>query len=55
MVQILNRLGKREPDIYGTTTLTELEEQLKKLASKNHVELDFAQTNSEGKLIDYDT
>jgi 3-dehydroquinate dehydratase-2 len=48
----LNRLGKREPDIYGTTTLTELEEQLKELALKNHVELDFAQTNSEGKLID---
>lgn len=48
----LNRLGKREPQIYGTTTLTELEEQLKELALKNQVELDFAQTNSEGKLID---
>jgi len=48
----LNRLGKREPNIYGTTTLAELEEQLKELALKNQVELDFAQTNSEGKLID---
>jgi 3-dehydroquinate dehydratase-2 len=49
----LNQLGKREPEIYGMATLADLENQLKKIASKNQVEVDFAQTNSEGKLIDY--
>jgi len=49
----LNLLGKREPDIYGKATLSDLESQLKKVAGKYQAELDFVQTNSEGKIIDY--
>jgi 3-dehydroquinate dehydratase-2 len=46
----LNRLGKREPEIYGTTTLSEVEEICKKAAGQRPVV--FAQSNSEEKLID---
>jgi 3-dehydroquinate dehydratase-2 len=49
----LNRLGKREPEIYGKCTLEDLKHSLMQIASKNQVELDFAQTNSEGMIIDY--
>lgn len=46
----LNRLGKREPSIYGTTTLAEVE-QLCRAASGDRPVV-FHQTNSEEKLID---
>lgn len=46
----LNRLGKREPAIYGTTTLAEVE-QLCRAASGDRP-IVFHQTNSEEKLID---
>lgn len=48
----LDRLGKREPAIYGSTTLQQLAEQLKVEAKSLNVELDFFQSNSEGALID---
>jgi 3-dehydroquinate dehydratase-2 len=47
----LDRLGKREPEIYGRTTLAELEEQLR-AEFKGAAELAFFQSNHEGKLID---
>jgi 3-dehydroquinate dehydratase-2 len=49
----LNLLGKRQPEVYGTSTITELEESLSATASEFALELDFRQTNSEGELIDW--
>lgn len=46
----LNRLGTREPDIYGTTTLSEIE-ALCRAASKRPIT--FRQTNSETDLIEW--
>ncbi|WP_456274076.1 type II 3-dehydroquinate dehydratase [Bacillus sp. AK031] len=48
----LNRLGKREPDIYGKTTLSELEIRMKKTALSAGYELKAEQSNHEGELID---
>ena len=47
----LNRLGKREPEIYGTTTLAEIEASCRKAAGR--VPLEFRQTNAESQLIDW--
>jgi 3-dehydroquinate dehydratase-2 len=46
----LNRLGKREPAIYGTTTLAEVEQICRAAAGDRPIV--FHQTNSEEKLID---
>ena len=48
----LNLLGAREPAIYGTTTLAEIERRTREVARELRVELEFDQTNSEGVLID---
>lgn len=48
----LNRLGKREPGIYGAETLEDVEGKLHKLALQHGVELSFFQSNWEGALID---
>lgn len=48
----LNRLGKREPGIYGSGTLEELNRLLKELAGELQMELKIFQSNSEGALID---
>lgn len=45
----LNRLGLREPEIYGTTTLAEVEEICRNAAGKRPVV--FRQTNSEAEMI----
>ncbi len=47
----LDRLGKREPEIYGHTTLADLEASLRTEFSAA-AELDFFQSNHEGALID---
>jgi len=47
----LNRLGLREPQIYGSTTLSEVERICRDAAQDRGVE--FRQTNSEEKLIDW--
>jgi len=47
----LNRLGTREPEIYGTTTLADIERNCREEA-KNHP-IEFRQTNSEAQLIDW--
>jgi 3-dehydroquinate dehydratase-2 len=47
----LNRLGKREPEIYGTTTMAEVEAWCREAAGQRPVV--FHQTNSEEKLIDW--
>ncbi|MFJ7933755.1 type II 3-dehydroquinate dehydratase [Sporosarcina sp. NPDC096371] len=48
----LNRLGKREPGIYGAETLEDIERRLDSLAEQHGVELAFFQSNIEGALID---
>lgn len=49
----LNLLGKREPHIYGHTTLADIEQLCIEAAAKSGVEVDFRQTNYEGKLVDW--
>ena len=48
----LNLLGKREPEIYGHTTLAEIEERLIARAAEHDVELICIQSNHEGQLVD---
>ena len=48
----LNLLGEREPAIYGTMTLHQLNQRLKKMALKSLCTLRIHQSNSEGRLID---
>ena len=47
----LNRLGKREPEIYGTTTLADVEANCRAEAEGQAIE--FRQTNSEAQMIDW--
>ncbi|MEE9248792.1 MAG: type II 3-dehydroquinate dehydratase [Dehalococcoidia bacterium] len=49
----LNRLGKRDPDQYGTRTLSDINDALARKASELKVELATLQSNSEGTLIDF--
>lgn len=48
----LNRLGKREPEIYGHETLADIEKGLQELANQHGVQLAFYQSNTEGFLVD---
>ena len=47
----LNRLGKREPQVYGTTTLTEVEAMCRAAAGGRPVE--FRQSNAEHEIVDW--
>ncbi|RYX93495.1 MAG: 3-dehydroquinate dehydratase [Comamonadaceae bacterium] len=49
----LNLFGRREPHIYGTTTLAEINASLAALAAELGVTLETVQSNHEGKLIDF--
>lgn len=48
----LNLLGTREPEIYGTETLSDINKELNALADEFEIQIDFFQSNHEGKLID---
>ena len=47
----LNRLGKREPEIYGTTTLAEVEAMCREAAGEGPVR--FHQSNAEHQIVDW--
>ncbi|MGJ7492253.1 type II 3-dehydroquinate dehydratase [Variovorax sp. ZT4R33] len=49
----LNLFGRREPHIYGTTTLVQINERLERLAGELQVELAILQSNHEGALVDF--
>jgi 3-dehydroquinate dehydratase II len=48
----LNLLGRREPDVYGTTTLAEVDARARALGAELGLEVDARQSNHEGALID---
>ena len=48
----LNLLGTREPEIYGSATLANINEMLKKRAEEAGIGIDFLQSNHEGVLVD---
>ncbi len=49
----LNLLGVREPSIYGTETLADLERRLHDVARELGASLEFVQRNGEGELVEY--
>jgi len=49
----LNLLGTREPDVYGATTLADIEQALNDLAKDLGATVDCRQSNQEGQLIDW--
>lgn len=49
----LNLLGVREPSIYGTETLADVERRLHDVARELGASLEFVQRNGEGELVEY--
>ena len=47
----LNMLGTREPEKYGSKTLTQINDELKKFANQNGVDVEFFQSNVEGEIV----
>ncbi len=49
----LNLLGRREPHLYGSTTLGEIQQRTEALAAELGLACDFRQTNHEGVMVDW--
>ena len=49
----LNLLGTRKPEVYGTTTLADVEKLCTDAAAQLGLDVDFRQSNHEGQLIDW--
>lgn len=49
----LDRLGKRQPEVYGATTLADVDKQLRDRALELGVEVELRQSNYEGQLIEW--
>jgi len=48
----LNLLGTREPDVYGSTTLDDINQQISELSKELGLEVETFQSNSEGAIVD---
>ena len=48
----LNLLGQREPEVYGRTTLSEIEAMVREAAQGYDADIDWFQTNHEGALVE---
>jgi len=48
----LNLLGTREVDVYGKTTIDDINKELKKTAKEAGVDIDIEQSNHEGEIVD---
>src|SRR3954464_9019075 len=48
----LNLLGQREPDLYGHTSLADIEAMVREAATPLDVDIDWFQTNHEGEMVD---
>jgi len=48
----LNLLGRREPEIYGKTTLEDINEMAQKKAQKSEIDLECFQSNHEGEIVE---
>ena len=49
----LNLLGMREPEIYGTKTLQDVQNMCSQEANSLNMQVDFVQSNHEGEIVDY--
>jgi len=49
----LRLLGRREPEVYGTDTLDDVNDRLTELADELSVEIETFQSNHEGEILDY--
>ena len=49
----LNLLGTRQPEIYGRTTLGDIEKEVRNRAAQRSVTVEFRQSNSEGDLVNW--
>lgn len=49
----MNMLGRRDPSLYGTVTLAQLEQTVRERAAQLGVELECKQSNHEGELVDW--
>jgi 3-dehydroquinate dehydratase-2 len=49
----LNLLGQREPEVYGSTTLADIEKKVRERAADFQAEIAFRQSNLEGELVNW--
>jgi 3-dehydroquinate dehydratase-2 len=49
----LNLLGTRRPEVYGSTTLADVESRCREEGGKLGLDVDFRQSNHEGQLVDW--
>ncbi len=48
----LNLLGKRKPEVYGNMNLEKINEEIKKFAKNNNIDIEIIQSNEEGEIVD---